>query len=129
MNGARIDTWFFLSTIYWISAAFFWIAGFLQLWIVKPGPNSKLVYVPRWMYYFLLTLRHKSIPKYVMLSQSVYLQLMGITMILYRIILGQNIIKNHTLSAFIGFIGSMGLGFAVAQWLEKKHPYQWVDNS
>jgi hypothetical protein len=118
VNGTSIGNWLILS-------ALFWISGYVQFWIVEPGPYSKLVYVPKWMYFLLIAPQHKLIPKFVMLTRSVYLQLLGITMILYRIILGQNLLKEPLSRDLIGFFGSMILSFIVTQWLSKKHPYQW----
>jgi hypothetical protein len=114
----NIGNWLLLS-------GFLWFSGYLQLKLLEPGPNSKLVNVPRWMFLFFGAPKHKEVPVTVMHARSVYLQLMGLIMALHGLLVDQYLVKDPLLSGLLGFLGSMLLSGLVATCLYRKRPYSW----
>ena len=106
-------------------AGFFWFAGYLQIKVLEPGPDIKWVFVPKWLFILFGAPQHKKVPITVIHARSVYLQLMGLIMALYGLLIDQNLVRDPLLSGLLGFLGSMLLSGAVATYLSRKRPYLW----
>lgn len=108
-------------------AAFFWFSGYLQLKLLEPSRLSKLVYVPKWLFILFGFPKDKAVPATVMHARSVYLQLMGLVMAFYGLLIDHKIVKDPLLSGFLGFGFSMLLSGLVATYLYQKRPYLWQE--
>ena len=111
-------SWLLLATVCWL-------AGFLNMWYLEPGPRSNLVYVPKWMFILFGMPRHKDVPITVQPVLSVYAQIMGLTMAIYGVLLHERLVKDPNLSGLLGFGLSMLLGIVISQWLYRRRPYLW----
>jgi multisubunit Na+/H+ antiporter MnhF subunit len=110
-------------------AGFFWICGFLQLKLLEPNPDDELVFVPKWMFLLFGAPKQKGLPDTVMHARSVYLQLMGIIMALYGLLLDRHLVGDPLLSGLLGFLGSILLSGLVATYFHRKRPYLWQNES
>jgi hypothetical protein len=88
--------------------------------LLDPNPQSRLAYVPKWMFVIFGTPKHKNIPLTVQPVWSIYLQTMGITLALYGILLDQRLIKDPNLSGLLGLGFSMLLGIPLTMKNSKK---------
>ena len=114
----NIGSWLLLATVCWL-------AGYFNMWYLEPGPHSKLVYVPKWMFILFGAPKHKNVPIAVQPARSVYLQIMGLTLAVYGVLLNERMVKDPNLSGLFGFGLSMLLGIIISQWLYRMQPYLW----
>lgn len=109
----------------WLLLAFvFWIAGFLQNKVLDPTPESKLVYVPKWIFLLFGAPKNDNLPLTVLPVGSVVLQTTGITMAIYGALLDQRIFRDNILSGLIGFSASIVIGIFLSQWMYRNQPYK-----
>ena len=97
--------------------------------VLEPTPQSKLANVPKWMFVIFGAPKHPNVPVTVQPVQSIYLQIIGITLALYGIFIDQRLVKDHSLSGLFGLGLSMLLGTLIARWLYKKRPYSSDENT
>jgi hypothetical protein len=89
-----------------IASVFLWLCGFLQLKVLDPTPNTKLIYTPEWIFILFGAPRHKDIPRTVLPFASVRFQTMGITMALYGILLDKRLVLDqhcHRLNCLVEY--------------------------
>lgn len=110
-------------------AGFFWVCGFFNMWALEPTQQTKLVYLPKWMFILCGAPKHKRVPTTVQPVLSVYLQVMGYTMAIYGIFFDQRWVRDPDLSGLLGFGVSMVLGIVISRLLLLWHPYKWQNNT
>lgn len=113
-----IGSWLLLS-------GFFWVSGYLIHKVLEPSLLSRLVYVPKWLYYFFGAPKHKDVPVTVMHARSVYLQLMGLLIALYGSLIDQYFVRDRSLSGLLGFLMCMLISGFATLYLRKKRPFVW----
>jgi hypothetical protein len=91
--------------------------------LLEPNPQSKLVYVPIWMFILFGAPKHKNVPTAVQTVWGIYLQIMGITMAIYGIFFDHRLLKDPNLSGLLGLGVSMLLGIIISRWLYIRQPY------
>ena len=88
-----------------------------------PVPPSKLFLAPRWLFYLCAKPKRKLYPGYVMSVYGAFLQMAGIFLLSYGIILDRFVIDEN-FSNFIGFLGSLILAYFLAFCFYWKWPYR-----
>jgi quinol-cytochrome oxidoreductase complex cytochrome b subunit len=96
--------------------------------LLEPNPQSKLVYVPIWLFILFGAPKHKNVPNTVQTIWGVYLQITAITLVFYGLFLDQHLVKDPNLSGLLGLGVSMLLGIVVSRWLSWRQTYIWKNN-
>jgi hypothetical protein len=113
-----IGSWLLLSV-------FFWVSGYLLPKVLEPSVNSRMAFVPKWLYFSFGAPKQKDAPITVMYARSIYFQLMGLLMALYGLLLDQHLVRNPSLSGLLGFGICMLISGVVTFYLRRKRPFVW----
>jgi hypothetical protein len=117
----NIESWLLLSIICWVF-------GYFNMKYLEPSPKSKLVYVPKILYFLFGAPKHKKVPARVQPVLGVYLQSWGLSMAIYGVCLDKRLINDPDLSGLLGFGVSMIIGILISRWLYRRQPYTWQND-
>jgi hypothetical protein len=117
----NIGSWLLIATVPWL-------AGFFSMWSLDPAPGDKLVYVPKWMFILFGKPKHKNVPITVQSAYGVYLQITGLALAVYGVLLNVCPVIDPQLSVPIGIVLNMLIGGFISRWLARKQPYRLQSN-